>query len=465
MPTRQRGLRRPSGGVALVLDEAGDDRYEARRFGQGAALAGVALLRDGAGDDSYTIGYFGQGFAGALGIAVLQDRAGDDRYQATGPNDRYGRGARVSMAQGMGYGDREGLAGGAGLLLDDSGNDTYRLSMFGQGAGYGSGFGLLRDRAGNDTYDGVRYAQGQGSHGGVGILAEGAGDDTYVLEYGVGQGMGLDLAVGILRDDGGLSSIRGGTLAQGAATANGAGITILTGESNLSIDGQGWGEPHGARGLPGVALLLAPQDNTALYGEAAKRASWTSVGPLGGAPPVVDGPARLVCPAASGPVAAGDDLRHLLRAAGPLGGEGAAAEANYRRIAQALPGALPDLLHMAEAAEAQALNLGGVVRCWMVAGGAAARTQVADIVANRVIEGVTAQAWLHTALLNRAGVASLSVIQKLLAHRDCGARAGAITLIRRDVAKFPAEFVQATAGCGAERPLLADAGGGSAPGR
>ena len=37
------------------------------------------------------------------------------------------------------------------------------------------------------------------------------------------------------------------------------------------------------------------------------------------------------------------------------------------------------------------------------------------------------------------------MVQKLLAHRDCGARAGAISLVRRDVTKYPGEFVQAMA--------------------
>ena len=439
------GIAGTIGGVALALDGGGDDRYEARRFGQAAAVAGVALLSNDSGSDSYTIGFFGQGFAGPLGIAVLHDGAGDDRYRAAGPGDRYGRNGRISMAQGMGYGEREGVAGGIGILLDDAGNDSYGLSMFGQGAGYGQGFGLLRDRSGNDTYDGVRYAQGQGSHGGVGILAEGDGEDTYVLEFGVGQGMGLDLAVGILHDAAGLSSVRGGTLAQGAATANGVGIAILAGESNLSIDGQGWGEPHGARGLPGVALLLASARNMALYGESAKRAAWTSVGPLGGAPPVVEGPTRLNCPAPAGPIAPLEDPRHLLRLSAPVGGEGAPAEAAYRRLAQAMPGALADLMRGVETSEALAINLSGMVRCWMAAGGAPAKAQAFEIVSNRVVEGVAAQAWLPVALLQRSGAAPLSVVQKLLAHRDCSARAGAISLVRRDVTKYPAEFVQAMA--------------------
>lgn len=439
------GIAATIGGVAIALDGGGNDRYEARRFGQAAAMAGVALLGNDSGNDAYTIGSFGQGFGGPLGIAVLHDGEGDDRYRAAGPADRYGRSGRVSMAQGMGYGDREGMAGGVGVLLDDAGNDSYGLSMFGQGAGYGHGLGLLRDRAGNDTYDAIRYAQGQGSHGGVGLLSEDAGEDTYVLEFGVGQGMGLDVAVGILNDKAGLSSVRGGTLAQGAATANGVGIAVLAGESNLSIDGQGWGEPHGARGLPGVALLLAAADTTALYGEAAKRAAWTAVGPLGGAPPVVEGPTRLVCPALAGPAAPGDDLRHILRLSAPIGGEGAAPEAAFRRLAQAMPGALPDLMRSVESGEAMAINLSGVVRCWMAAAGAPAKAQVLDLVSNRVIEGVASQAWLPVALLQRSGTAPLSVVQKLLAHRDCGARAGAIALVRRDVAKYPAEFVQAAA--------------------
>lgn len=439
------GIAGTIGGVALALDGGGDDRYEARRFGQAAAMFGTALLGNDSGNDSYTIGFFGQGFAGPLGIAILHDGDGEDRYRAAGPGDRYGRNGRISMAQGMGYGDREGVAGGVGMLLDDGGNDSYGLSMFGQGAGYGQGFGLLRDRAGNDTYYGVRYAQGQGSHGGVGILAEEEGEDTYVLEFGVGQGMGLDLAVGILHDAAGLSSVRGGTLAQGAATANGVGIAILAGESNLSIDGQGWGEPHGARGLPGGALLLASADTTALYGESAKRTAWTSVGPLGGAPPVVEGPTRLNCPAPAGPVAAQDDHRHLLRVSAPVGGEGAPAEAAYRRLAQAMPGALAELMRGVEAGEALALNLSGMVRCWMAAGGAPAKAQALEIVSNRVVEGVASQAWLPVALLQRSGTAPLSVVQKLLAHRDCGARAGAISLVRRDVTKYPAEFVQAMA--------------------
>ena len=40
-------------------------------------------------------------------------------------------------------------------------------------------------------------------HGAIGLLADGGGTDSYLAVQGVGQGMGLDMGLGALEDDGG----------------------------------------------------------------------------------------------------------------------------------------------------------------------------------------------------------------------------------------------------------------------
>lgn len=95
------------GGVAVLVDVAGDDRYEAPSMSQGFARLGVGMLVDGGGKDAYFGRTHVQGAASenwAAGIGALVDVAGDDTY-------------RARTGQGYGFG---------GILVDTGGVDDYR---------------------------------------------------------------------------------------------------------------------------------------------------------------------------------------------------------------------------------------------------------------------------------------------------------------------------------------------------
>ncbi|MHC5031095.1 MAG: hypothetical protein ACYTGI_09970 [Planctomycetota bacterium] len=71
---------------------------------------------------------------------------------------------------------------GLGALIDEGGNDYYKLAAGGQGAGF-FGIGLLLDAGGDDEYKLLEGdGQGFGGPAGVGILADRHGDDTYYAE-------------------------------------------------------------------------------------------------------------------------------------------------------------------------------------------------------------------------------------------------------------------------------------------
>ena len=293
-------------GVSLLLDFAGDDIYEATRFSQGAAAFGLGALIDVSGDDTYRMQAGGQGFGLAGGTGLLWDRGGHDRYHAAGPRDALGRGGAVSFAQGAALGYRTMLGGGFGILRDDAGDDLYDAQMFAQAVGYYYGAGLLWDRGGNDQYTAVRYAQGNGVHEAVGVLRDEAGNDSFLLSVGVGQGMGLDLAVGLLWDGAGDDMYEAGSLAQGAATANGIGIAIDAGGTNrwrVGSTPNAWGQAEWARGLPSLGFLLYDPAHARFErgSEEINPASGRAelAGPLGGEPVAHEPPRALHCPQAS----------------------------------------------------------------------------------------------------------------------------------------------------------------------
>lgn len=253
------GIASAIAGVSIVLDAAGDDQYTSGVLAQAAAHFGWAALIDLAGNDRYEVKAFGQGYAGTAGVALLWDRSGNDIYVAGGLTDPFERGGGIGFAQGAASGWRGEFAGGIGILRDDAGDDRYEAQMFSQGTGYYYAFGVLWDGGGNDAYAAVRYAQGNGTHQAAGLLDESAGDDAYSLTVGVGQGMGLDLAVGALVDRGGNDTYRTLFLSQGTATANGFGLLAdLAGDNawSTSADPRSWGHSQWLRGLPSVGVFL-----------------------------------------------------------------------------------------------------------------------------------------------------------------------------------------------------------------
>jgi hypothetical protein len=126
-----------NGGVAVLLDAAGDDEYTCGLFGQGVGYwYGAGLLIDLAGDDRYLGHWYVQGASAHYAAGVLVDRGGADHYTAN-----------QNMSQGAGH-DM-----GIGVLIDDAGDDTYQGTTLGLGAANAAGIGIFVDKEGNDRYE------------------------------------------------------------------------------------------------------------------------------------------------------------------------------------------------------------------------------------------------------------------------------------------------------------------------
>ncbi len=162
-----------AGGIGLLLDTAGDDKYSGAVFAQGVGyLEGIGILRDKAGADTYNGGWYVQGASAHFAIGYLQDDQGDDHYAAT-----------MNMAQGAGHDF------GAGYLIDLAGNDTYLAPNLSLGAGNANGIGLFLDAAGDDSYttSGITLGEAGDSPKGslreralcLGVFVDLGGNDTY----------------------------------------------------------------------------------------------------------------------------------------------------------------------------------------------------------------------------------------------------------------------------------------------
>ena len=146
LPERLQGLgqgmglghryHRVAGGVGVLWDAAGNDRYEAGVYGQGAGYwYALGMLVDGGGHDAWTLVQYGQGAGVHLAAGALVDLAGDDvRTAIHGP----AQGAAHDLA--------------VGLLVDLAGDDVEFCGGIGQGQGHANGVALHLDAAGNDVY-------------------------------------------------------------------------------------------------------------------------------------------------------------------------------------------------------------------------------------------------------------------------------------------------------------------------
>jgi hypothetical protein len=220
-------------GVGLLYHGNGNSVFSARNICQGTGQMGIGFLINGIGDDKYLCSFAGQGLGLFGGAGILIDEAGNDLYQLGGliPDFRDPTRATQSFGQGFGLGiradkDKLGVPGGVGMLIDKKGDDVYIADYFAQGAAYYYGLGILDDEAGNDQYISGKYSQGAGIHSSIGILIDRAGNDFYYSSVGAGQGMGHDFGIGCLQDEAGDNYFYGGTLVQGAATNGSFGILI-----------------------------------------------------------------------------------------------------------------------------------------------------------------------------------------------------------------------------------------------
>ena len=159
-----------AGGIGVLADLQGNDRYIADVYGQGASYWYAAgLLLDAAGDDTYTAHQYCQGAGIHLSAGLLADAAGNDTYQA----------GQICQGGAHDY--------SVGMLIDRVGNDRYAANSTAQGSAINNSFALLLDRAGDDHYTGTDRNQSQAAghdggkreYGSIALLLDLAGDDFY----------------------------------------------------------------------------------------------------------------------------------------------------------------------------------------------------------------------------------------------------------------------------------------------
>jgi HEAT repeat protein len=168
-------------GCGLLLDEAGDDSYFAggkfacgwlpgrffslsQGFGYGMrpfAGGGIGILCDLKGNDRYIADVYGQGASYWYSTGLLLDASGNDVYRAY----QYCQGAGIHLSNGA--------------LIDWSGDDQYTAEHICQGAAHDYSVGMLIDLAGNDIYDGFTTAQGAAINNSFALLLDRAGNDVY----------------------------------------------------------------------------------------------------------------------------------------------------------------------------------------------------------------------------------------------------------------------------------------------
>ncbi len=214
-------------GVGILADFAGDDIYSAHWCAQGAAQMGIGLLYDHSGSDHYISDVFSQGFAYTKGFGMLLERSGNDSYRAGWkyPDDRWPNRAHLAMSQGFGYGMRPwstgvGTAGGIGLLSDKQGDDVYDAGIFSQGGSYWYALGILHDWRGADRYSAGQYSQGSGIHLSFAALLDDSGDDSYDAYAWLEQGNAHDWSSGCLEDWEGKDTYRCSGAGQGCGFFN-----------------------------------------------------------------------------------------------------------------------------------------------------------------------------------------------------------------------------------------------------
>lgn len=207
-------------GFGLLFDAAGADTYRCDAWSIGAGIYGGGVLIDaGDGWDTYLSQSMSQGVGGPGGVGLLIDAGGDDLYRAntTVPSDYGTPTTFMSFSQGVGFGIRPYDHGGFGALIDYAGNDRYEGGEFSQGGGYFWGVGLLHDAAGNDFHYGGRYTQGFAAHQAAGIFTDMMGDDFYWAMRAAAQGAAWDQSIAMMFDGAGNDIYRAESLAQGAA--------------------------------------------------------------------------------------------------------------------------------------------------------------------------------------------------------------------------------------------------------
>jgi hypothetical protein len=213
------------------------------------------LLIDLGGNDSYTNSAGGAPFAssgapGLVPVSVNVDLSGDDRYEASGGRPMGVAGETLEpyalVAQGA------GVWGGAGVLVDRSGSDSY--SAIG-----GPGPLCPGDDQSSCSSSSAVVTQGAG-HEGTGWLFDNAGADTYLTDaFAIPANVALGSAMVLAQG----SQKNFATVAPSGLFDQGAGndrYSVLAAQSATSPDSANYeiyaqGVGRAFPGLPGIGVL------------------------------------------------------------------------------------------------------------------------------------------------------------------------------------------------------------------
>lgn len=157
-----------SGGIGILSDTEGNDKYSSDIYGQGTAYwFGLGALVDSKGEDVYSSYQYAQGSGVHLAFGILLDSAGNDVYTSHG------------VSQGCGH----DIAMGA--LVDFEGDDHYFAESLSLGSGNANASSLFYDIKGNDSYVGLNatntfgYSDFRRNYGMIGIFCDANGKDYY----------------------------------------------------------------------------------------------------------------------------------------------------------------------------------------------------------------------------------------------------------------------------------------------
>lgn len=160
------------GGIGVLIDRAGKDRYQAGNFAQGGGYYfSFGLMYDGGGDDETLGTRYGQGFGVHQAVGMRWDAGGNDVSRA-----------RVAANIGSAWDE------GCGFFLDEAGDDTYEAGGLALGGAANTALAVFADLAGSDKYTSGNGADCQGGFGdrsyhqlsALGVLLDlGGGKDTY----------------------------------------------------------------------------------------------------------------------------------------------------------------------------------------------------------------------------------------------------------------------------------------------
>lgn len=132
------GYRRyASGGIGVLYDHGGQDRFEAGNFSQGGGYYyGFGILyNDGSDRDNYIGSRYAQGFGCHQAAGAFIEAGGDDLYQT-----------RHKVAQGLSWDQA------VALFVDEQGDDRYEEGGFSHCASAMNGWTIFLERGGKDTY-------------------------------------------------------------------------------------------------------------------------------------------------------------------------------------------------------------------------------------------------------------------------------------------------------------------------